>query len=672
MTQTNTVIIYEFRSGFTYQYCGNSWRSTGFYGPPYIGNTFHDGFIPEPLQRAIRREDSRFDVCQKIDYQSFINLPHQRRDSIGFKEFNDDFVDRNALVGIIIEKWAVLAVVSVAIDFANKPFPVKRYFCCVESYDGNYDAMATLITFFFEKGPENLTFDILENKPQNSYKIYPLSSQYLQSLKSLNCDYSMFDGLRLINPDLEMSENNLLQMWKTCLSLVSGDRKKAAWAFNIDSVANLTDFTLIQAGTQEFFQRNYSRASRQPALPPTSSPQLALPPTSSDQRELSNSNYSFQPVYSAPQSDAESVFNDFVENGNLSLQNIVFVTTDIKQNYEQWKKLVTKSRDEIIEEFSSFSSLIRYYTLSALIVPERAIDLFQQLLFSEDDIWNIFLNSAEEFKSFQQEQNDSDLKKTIEEGVWYIINYIIQKQFKLPPKKKFRLYQPKKLQRFFAEKGNIWREAIFSSLEDEVSANLPLQYFYNNLHNKEYRKEYTQGYEKISKIISLPREEFLFIRALIEQKFKGKVSHGLYSKLEESCKNYPLFSDLEKEKTIWENLCSILNNIPPRKERQQRPRRLSRMNSQQTNRNPVDKVPNNTQNQTPPNNSGNRGQRNNPKRLLTKIVIIFAVCSALSAMATIILTLLKFRLEIVMTTFNLALLLTAIAFFVFIIQEFIP
>ena len=67
MTEKNTVRVDEFRSGFTYQSCGNSWRSTGFYGPPYIGNTFHDGFIPEPLQRATRREDSRFDVCQKID-----------------------------------------------------------------------------------------------------------------------------------------------------------------------------------------------------------------------------------------------------------------------------------------------------------------------------------------------------------------------------------------------------------------------------------------------------------------------------------------------------------------------------------------------------------------------------------------------------------------------------
>ncbi|MGK7896052.1 MAG: hypothetical protein AB4372_21180, partial [Xenococcus sp. (in: cyanobacteria)] len=463
MTETSTVIIYEFRSGFTYQSCGKSWRSTGFYGSPYIGSSFHDGFIPEPLQRATRREDSRFDVSQKVDYQNFINLPHQTRDLIGFKEFNEHFVRGNALVGRIIETWAVLAVISVAIDFGNRPFPVKRYFCCPESYDGNYDAMATLIEFFFHKRPENLTFDILENKPQKSYKFSPLSSQDLDSLNFLNCDYSMFDGLRLLQPEsgLEMSKINLLQMWKTCLSLVSGDRKKAAWAFNVDSVASPTDFTLIQAGTQEFFQRNYSTVSRQ----------LALSPSPSNQRELAHSNYSSQQASSLSQFNqgttssnfnAESVFNDFVENGKLSPENIKFITTDIQQNHEEWEKLATKSRDEIIREFNSFSYIIRYYILSALIVPERAVYLFQQLLFSPENICDIFFNSAK-YKYFETIQNDPYFQNNIEEGIWLIINNIVESRFKLPPKKHFRLRlnQPVKSKRFFTEKNNIWRKGIF-------------------------------------------------------------------------------------------------------------------------------------------------------------------------------------------------------------------
>ncbi|NEP77435.1 MAG: hypothetical protein F6K39_04175 [Okeania sp. SIO3B3] len=521
MTEKNTVIIYEFRSNFTYQDFGSSWRSTGFYGSPYIGITFDNGIIPEPLQRATGRQDSRFDVSQKIDYQSFINSPYQSRDSVGFKEFNERFVCGNALVGRIIEKWAVLAVVSVAIDFANRIFPVKRYFCCPESDDKNYDAMVTLIRFFFDGGLEDLTFDILENKPQKSYQVYPLSSQALQSLDWLNCDYSKFDGLRLLKPGLDMSKNNLLKMWKTCLSLVSGNRKKAAWALNVDLVANPTDFTLIQAGTQEFFDKNYSTF----VLPP--------PPSSKDTTANQSKSYNV---------DAESVFYDFIEKGNLSQKQIKFITTGIQQNYKQWEKLATKSRDEIIIEFNSFSSLIRYYTLSALIVPERAVDLFQQLLFSKNDVWKEFLKSAKYFKYFQQRQNASYLKESIEEGVWLIINYIIEDRFELPPKKNFRLYQAGKLKRFFTEEDNIWIKGIFWSHQkllitessdtrkQKDSTSSSFQDFLHNLDNERYTKKHKKGYEKITQIFSQSskktsyyKKTFFFFQYLIEQKFKSKV-----------------------------------------------------------------------------------------------------------------------------------------------------
>ena len=612
MTQINTVRIYEFRSGFTHQSCGNSWRSTGFYGSPYIGNSFHDGFIPEPLQRATRREDSRFDVSQKIDYESFIDLPHQSREFIGFKEFNEDFVDGNALVGRIIEKWAVLAVVSVAIDFGNRPFPVKRYFCCPESYDGNYDAMATLIKFFFEKGPENLTFDILENKPQKSYQVYPLSSKDLQPLNLLNCDYSMFDGLRLIKPDLDMSKNNLLQMWKTCLSLVSGDREKAAWAFNIDSVANLTDFTLIQAGTQEFFQRNYSTVSRQPAVSP--------PPPSGKMPTKQGASQSIS---------AELVFNDFVKNGKLSKnQNqIKFVTTDIQRNKEEWERLAKENIDEVAIEFNSFSRIIRYYTLSSLIVPERAVDLFQQLLFSKNDIWNVFLQSA---KYFQNIQNPAYFKnyidKSIEEGVWLIINYIIEDKFQLPQIKIFVLFPLGELssqKKFFAEEDNIWIKGIFLSYQKIITRGQQqenkcssFQRFCDNLDNEQYRKKHEKGYKQITEIFSQSSQNvpqykraFSFFQGLIEKKL---------------------------------------------------------------NRTPVKNVPKNIQNKAPLNNFGDRRQRNNTKQWLLKISIILTCSSAFSLIATIILALSQFPIEVVIVPFVIAIYLIVIIFFLFVIQGFIP
>ncbi|NET43461.1 hypothetical protein [Okeania sp. SIO2B3] len=748
MTEIDEVIIYEFRSGFTYEFCGNSWRSTGFYGSPYVGHTFNDGVIPEPLQRATRREDSRFDVSQKIDYQSFINLPHQTRDLMGFKEFNESFVHGNALVGRIIEEWAVLAVVSIAIDFANRIFPVKRYFCCRESYDRNYDAMATLIEFFFDTRPENLTFDILENKPEKSHKFDGFSSQDLESLDypdSQDFYDSKFDGLRLFKPGLDMSKNNLLKMWKTCLSLVPGDREKAAWAFNVDSVASPTDFTLIQAGTKEFFHRNYSTVSRQPALPPSSS----------NQRESTNSNYS-SPQASSPSQfnqgttsnnlDTESVFKDFVEDGNLSQQTFRFITKGIQQNNQQLQNLSNKGTDEIRTEFNDYYLIIRYYTLSALIVPERAVDLFQQLLFSRNDIWEEFLKSAKYFKYFQQRQNDPYLKKTIEksieESVWLIINNLVENQFRLPRQKNFRLYQSGKLKRFFTKEENIWRKGIFLSYQkflptessdtgqQQESTSSSFQGFLDNLDNEQYRKEYKKGYEKITQIFaqvskntSHHKTEFLFFQALIEQKFRGKVSHGLYSKLKKYPANASLFLYLVKEKTIWENLCQILNwnrrkigrrspQLPPSREPQltnqnpvgnvphntqnitppsnsgnyqqinqnpvgnvphntqnQTPPSNSG-NYQQINRTPVDNLPHNTQNQTPPNNSGNRRQTNNAKRLLKQISTILAVFSLLGVIATMILGFLQFAIEVVISPLVLALLLILIAFLMFIVQEY--
>ena len=519
MTEINTVRVYEFRSGFTYQSCGESWRSTGFYGSSYIGITFDHDIIPKLIQRAARREDSRFDVSQKIYYQRFINLPHQDRDSIGFQEFNEIFVDENALVGRIIEGWAVLAVVSVAIDFGNRPFPVKRYFCCRESYDKNYDAMATLIEFFFDNGQKNLTFDILENQPEKSYPVCPLSSQDLQEYFQ-HCYDSKFDGLYLLKPDLEMSKNNLLKMWKTCLSLVSDDRKKAAWAFNVDSVANLTDFTLIRAGTQEFFNKNYSAVS----------PQVALTQSNQETIEYGDISNNF---------DVE--FKNFVKNRNLSSQMFALITTGIQQNNQQLQRLANQDGNEIITEFQNFSFLIRYYTLSALIAPERSVDLFQQLLFSEEEIWRAFLSSAKSLKNLiQLTKNDWYFEKYIEEGVWLIINYIIEDKFQL------HLDKREKLKRFFTEEDNIWIEGICFSYQkypltesskttrEQENTISSFQDFIHKLEKEEhkrYRKDHEKGYKKITQIFSHSshntsddkKKYFLFFHDLIEEKLKGKI-----------------------------------------------------------------------------------------------------------------------------------------------------
>ncbi|MCL2936375.1 MAG: hypothetical protein MGU50_07190 [Trichodesmium sp. MAG_R02] len=158
--------------------------------------------------------------------------------------------------------------------------------------------------------------------------------------------------------------------------------------------------------------------------------------------------------------NVNTIYNSFVKNGKLSLQEIEFLKTNVPQNNEQWQKLVTKNRDEIITEFNSFSSIIRYYTLSALIVPERAIDLFQQLLFSGEDIWNVFLYSCQRLKYLiQPTKNDFWFENSLEEGVWLIINYIIEDKFRLPNKKKSAL-SVMSLENY---KGSLLKKIIFGS-----------------------------------------------------------------------------------------------------------------------------------------------------------------------------------------------------------------
>jgi len=362
--------------------------------------------------------------------------------------------------------------------------------------------------------------------------------------------------------------------------------------------------------------------------------------------------------------NVNTIFNNFVKNGKLSLQGIEFIKTDVPQNYEQWQKLATKNRDEIIREFNSFSAIIRYYTLSALIVPERAVDLFQQLLFSEEDIWNVFLYSCQRLKYLiQPTKNDSCFKNSIEEGVWLIINNIVEDKFLLPLKKKWP-YQPGKLKRFFTEEDNIWIKGIVSPLDkdflmlqsgydaqQEKNTSSSFQYFYNQSKTKGYRERYKQGYSNILKIASLPKFKSILLQTLREENLKDEISHRLYFSLNKSGKNYPFFV---KEKTVWEYIQEIVNvNDIDREVARRSPQTTLNKNQSQTN------------------NYRNRRQANNAKRLLMQITIILTVFCVLSLIATIILSFASFGVRIVAFFFTLAVLLIVIAYFMFIIQEFI-
>jgi hypothetical protein len=285
--------------------------------------------------------------------------------------------------------------------------------------------------------------------------------------------------------------------------------------------------------------------------------------------------------------------------------------------------------------------MIRYYTLSALIVPKKAVDLLQQLLLNQKNSWELFLRSSQELKSLiQPTKNNSYFKDSLEEGVWLIINYIIQDKSQLHPDKR------EQLKRFFTEEDNIWREGIFSSLKHKGNVNPFLQsLFYKNLNNKKYREQYMQGYQKIDQILEVVstthHPEFFFIRALILQKIHGYVFHSFYYKLQKSCQDYPLFRELLVEENMfyyWEE-----------DKARQRPQLT---NSQQQTQKKYE----------------NKGKTNKTKRsfkpMTQQIAILLGICAFLSLIA-IILGVLQFEAKIFMLFAVLGILLGVIAFLTF-------
>ncbi len=573
-TMSNQEIrIDEFRLGLTAQACGNSWRSTGFYGGNYMGVTFDGGQIPQSLQIATAPNSPLFEVSPDIDYQGFNFLPPQEKELIGSLEFNQQWVKGVALVGRIIGDWAILAVITVALDFANRPFPVQRYFCCRESPGNSYDAMATLIRFYASQA-DNLTFDLCENKPAIIHHEFRFKTNEFERYRPLNYQVSKFNHLYLLQPNIKQDEVHLLALWRTCLNLVDNHRVQAAWAFNVHELTNPNEFTLVQAGTEQFYNNNYLVYN-----------------SLVHQRNTNNirQNIRQQTYYTL---EAQAIFDEFITTGKLESEQINFIKTDLQQNLEQWQLLAQRDRDVNEEQterfkrkfFQDYFNIIRYFTLSALILPERAVDLFQQLLVSNNEIWDEFWECQEQLRPLQKEPC---FRKSAQIGVWLIINYIVEDKFKLPRWRLFKLDEFRGLPvetKFFVKsvkknankKQNIWTTHLDWSLAILIQVinshtpqaalkditNREIKSFLENLNNKKYRNNHKKAYSKIVKIFSQAKiSHHLLLQALIQKGLRKKINHRLYNQLK-SCKynaKYPnFFNKLVKEKTLVEQIGSII------------------------------------------------------------------------------------------------------------------
>lgn len=579
-TMSNQEIrIDEFRLGFTAQACGNSWRSTGFYGGNYMGVTFDGGQIPQSLQIATAPNSPLFGVSQDFDYQGFNFLPPQEKQLIGSIEFNEKWVKGVTLVGRIIDDWAILAVISLALDFTNRPFPVQRYFCCQESLDNSYDAMATLIRFYAHQA-DNLTFDICDNKPAIIHQEFRFKTNKFERYRPLDYHVSKFNDLYLLQPNIKQDEVHLLALWRTCLDLVDNNREQAAWAFNVHELTNPNEFTLVHAGSEQFYNNYYLVYNS-----------LVHQRNTNKIRQNIRQNIK-QPTYSTL--EAKAIFDEFITTGKLESEQINFIKADIQQNSEQWQLLARRDIDINEEQterfkrkfFQNYFNIIRYFTLSALILPERAVDLFQQLLVSNNEIWNEFWKCQEQLRLLLKEDY---FIKSAQIGAWLIINYIIEGKFKLPRWRLFKLGEFRGLpveSKFFVksvkknvnQKQNIWTPHLVGSLPILIRVtnshapqaalkditNRGIKSFLVNLNNKKYKKKYKKGYGIILKLNSKTKfKHHLFLQALIEQNLKHKINHRLYHQLKKSKYNakYPIFfNKLVKGKTLVEQKEPLMRN----------------------------------------------------------------------------------------------------------------
>ncbi|NES18479.1 MAG: hypothetical protein F6K41_06025 [Symploca sp. SIO3E6] len=397
-----SVNIYEFRRGFAHQLQGESWVSTGFYGPKYVGITFEGEKIPQEIIRAIANE--AFQVSQLVSWEEFEKLSLAEKQAIGSLEFNRQFVSGIALVGKTLDTWAVLAVITGAIDFAPRYLTVQRYFCCQKSDD--YDAMATLITWWVEK---QLIFDIFDNDLGQVYQAYPVIEEQELNNTLLSYSPSAYNNLYLISPELDLSKNNLLSISSTCSQLASQNRSTATWAFNVNQLKRPELFTLVQAGTSEFYQQYIFHQS-----------------VVSGNANLSIARANYGQASQEHLFELAPTLSEFITKGKLSSEQIEFFKQELNKDYnsEGWQKLFT---DLLNNKVTDEKSMIRLLTIEALIIPKNSVILFQELLRSNNDTWKDFDKIQESLFVLEDELNDK-----AEKGVWQIINNLIEDKFKLP------------------------------------------------------------------------------------------------------------------------------------------------------------------------------------------------------------------------------------------------
>jgi hypothetical protein len=510
--------IYEFRTGFTYRVRAESWDSSGFYGSQYVGISFPGEEIPDEIIRAVNGEG--FKGSPLVDMKSFYQEYDENR-PIGSKAFNEKYVQGIALIGRVLKSWSVLAVISGAIDFAGRYFPVTRYFCCQRHEDKNYDSMTSLIAWWADN---KLVFDILENSPANVYQGYNVSSSALEDVKSINKITKVTERLTLIDnknilTDIYTPEkSNLFKIWKTTKELAqqksSEKRIRPDWAYNVVSLSRPQIFILVLPGSQEYYEQLKSHQNVD----------------DSNSRIVQDKNL-------------DDIIAEFRENQTLNPNSERFLLSEIRQNHalEDWEELFDKVNLDFYQEREKIS----YLVLQALLIPQRLKDLFTYLSRSNNpNNWQQYKELQEYLSKFQDKP---EIQTLLQRGIWNFLNAIVKRELgtsKLDDLK-VQIFCLKSPESTFLQASELWVNSLIPLLQSLLSfcrGSIDLHKFAEDAEEKYISEFFAHlsrkrkpklGYSILTNFLKASSNKnpnnclYPFFRAVIEQNALGGIAEEL-------------------------------------------------------------------------------------------------------------------------------------------------
>lgn len=232
-------IIDEFSTGIDIKWLdNNSWQSAGFKNK-YINSTLQK--IPQSIAEAI---------ANKVFNAS---------------STEGDLNENPAILGRLVEDWAVVVLIARAIDDKQRSLPVSRYFISKGGISALLNIIDCLENYQAQNEGRMPVFDPYE-KEENFLKNYsPTSSKDKGVDKNLkdfiDQEYENFINNQSIPVILPSKKYNLRQLYILALRTSKLQKQTLSWAYNVESLEHSDTFLLIQPASQKA-EENFKKPRR--------------------------------------------------------------------------------------------------------------------------------------------------------------------------------------------------------------------------------------------------------------------------------------------------------------------------------------------------------------------------------------------------------------------------